>query len=115
MLPMQEWQVDVPGQEASHVSGLKIRFEGTPQSRFFEGSPGKVPDGVKPMDLVRLIREGYEAYEKAWLSQRRDSAPECSASPSMPMNELPGTASTSDGEGAVPIIRKKRRRRIVSE
>ncbi len=63
---MDEWQIDVAQQTARHTSGLTLTFEGRPGTRHFSGTPSHVPDGMPSLDMVRLIREGYQAFENAW-------------------------------------------------
>lgn len=63
---MDDWQIDVEGQKARHSSGLELTFEGRPRTKHFSGSPSRVPEGMASLELVRLIREGYQAFEDAW-------------------------------------------------
>ncbi|MFO7787446.1 MAG: hypothetical protein R6W87_06670 [Halospina sp.] len=63
---MDDWQIDVESQKARHSSGLELTFEGRPRTKHFSGSPSRVPEGVQSLELVRLIREGYQAFEAAW-------------------------------------------------
>ena len=63
---MDDWQIDVDGQTARHSSGLELSFEGRPRTRHFSGTPTQVPNGMQSLELARLIREGYQAFEDAW-------------------------------------------------
>jgi len=101
---MEDWQVDVAAQTAEHSSGLQIVFEGRPQTRHFSGTPSQVPKGMPSLQLVRLIREGYQAYEEAYPS----AAPERTVAEAVPA----GTAGTTDDGATVKVRRKRPRRRL---
>ncbi|TVP55315.1 MAG: hypothetical protein EA349_09640 [Halomonadaceae bacterium] len=98
---MDDWQIDVAQQIAQHSSGLQINFEGKPQSRHFSGTPSKVPQEMPPLKLVQLIREGYQAYEEAFI---RISPPPASTAASQEK------ALSSDEEVGVKVRRRRRRR-----
>ncbi len=99
---MSEWQVDVGRQTAQHSSGLVLTFEGKPKTRHFSGTPTHVPDGMPSLDLVRLIREGYQAFEDAW--------PEGGA----PAQSEPcaGAAGKEDNGAGVKVSHRRPRRRL---
>lgn len=95
---MVEWQIDVAQQTAQHTSGLVLSFEGRPRTRHFSGTPTHVPDGMASLELVRLIREGYQAFEDAW-SDEGESAP-----------AREGRSERPSGDGVQVRHRRPRRR-----
>ena len=44
-------------------------FEGEPESRYFSGSPHCMPPDMSNIELVKLIREGFDFYRKAYAEQ----------------------------------------------
>lgn len=103
---MDDWQIDVASQTAQHSSGLQITFEGRPQSRHFSGTPSRVPQGMPSLKLVQLIREGYQAYEEAFVREKPPAAGAASG----------GVASRSSAgsgeEGGVKVRRRRPRRQV---
>lgn len=99
---MSEWQIDVGRQTAQHSSGLVLTFEGRPKTRHFSGTPTHVPDGMPSLDLVRLIREGYQAFEDAWPDE--GAAPESESGS--------GAAGKQDSGAGVKVSHRRPRRRV---
>ncbi|WP_097461444.1 hypothetical protein [Mangrovitalea sediminis] len=61
-MPHPKWSVDLAAACASHTSGMMLKFEGVPDTTNFSVSPGRVPSGLNAVEVVRLIREGVEAF-----------------------------------------------------
>lgn len=57
------WTVNLTDGSAVHVSGMLLKFEGVPESTNFSVSPGRVPESLKAIEVVGLIREGVEAFK----------------------------------------------------
>ncbi len=100
---MSEWQIDVSRQTAQHSSGLVLTFEGKPKTRHFSGTPTHVPEGMPSLDLVRLIREGYQAFEDAWPEQGAPAQSE-------PGSGAAGAGRENNGSGVKVSHRRPRRR-----
>lgn len=97
---MDDWHIDIDAQTAEHPNGFKLAFEGRPQTRHFSGNPVNVPKGLAALEVVRMIREGYEAYEKAF--------PDAPPPPRQPQS--------ADGEdGPRVTVRRRRPRRRLQE
>lgn len=64
---MRDWTVDMIARSVKHASGLTIVFEGTPGSDHFIGAPRNYSKAMNPLELSRLIREGFAEYESALL------------------------------------------------
>ena len=101
---MDDWQIDVAAQTAHHSSGLQLSFEGKPRTKHFSGTPTHVPDGMQSLELVRLIREGYQAFENAWPDQGEGTVARAS-----------GKAEQEEGSGVQVRHRRPRRRVSRSE
>jgi|GEM_PF-611586 hypothetical protein len=98
---MDDWQIDVASQTATHSSGLQLSFEGKPRTKHFSGTPTHVPDGMQSLQLVRLIREGYQAFENAWPDEGEGDSSVAKAS---------GRAEQEEGSGVQVRHRRPRRR-----
>ncbi|TDT37062.1 hypothetical protein DES49_3014 [Halospina denitrificans] len=96
---MDDWQIDVAAQTAHHSSGLQLSFEGKPRTKHFSGTPIRVPDGMQSLELVRLIREGYQAFENAWPDEDDDTVAKAS-----------GKAEQEESNGVQVRHRRPRRR-----
>lgn len=96
---MDDWQIDVAAQTARHTSGLQLSFEGRPRTKHFSGTPTHVPDGMQSLELVRLIREGYQAFEDAWPEDGGATVAKAS-----------GRAEQEEGSGVQVRHRRPRRR-----
>lgn len=62
-MPHSKWSVDLAAACASHTSGMMLKFEGVPDTTNFSVSPGHVPSELNAIEVVRLIREGVEAFK----------------------------------------------------
>lgn len=63
---MDDWTVDIGEKKIQHTSGLTIYFDGVPDTDHFTGSPRNYSKAINPLQLSRLIREGFAAYQAAW-------------------------------------------------
>lgn len=63
---MDDWTVDIGEKKIQHTSGLTIYFDGVPDTDHFTGSPRNYAKTMNPLELSRLIREGFAAYQSAW-------------------------------------------------
>lgn len=68
---MSTWTIDVANETARHSSGLIIKFEGTPNSDDFGGTPIDIPASLNPLQMASLLRTGFEEYSANYASARR--------------------------------------------
>jgi len=66
MNEMNEWKVDINKRTVQHTSGLTIQFEGEPETDHFAGSFKHYPRDLTPLQIARLIREGFDEFRSAW-------------------------------------------------
>ena len=97
---MDDWQIDGDGQTARHRSGLQLRFEGRPRTKHFSGTPTQIPDGMQSRELVRLIREGYQAFENAWPEEDETTVGEA------------GSKAEQQDDSGVQVRHRRPRRRL---
>jgi len=103
---MDDWQIDVASQTATHSSGLQLSFEGKPRTKHFSGTPTHVPDGMQSLQLVRLIREGYQAFENAWPDEGEGDSSVAKKRPAGPSRkrEVASRCATGGPGGAFPVL-----------
>lgn len=63
---MSDWIADMGEKKVEHVSGFTIYFDGVPGTDHFTGTPRNYVKTMNPLELSRLIREGFAAYQAAW-------------------------------------------------
>jgi len=61
-----KWIVDLENRMISHLSGMRITFEGVPESTHFEGSPSNMPRHLTALETAQLIREGFTLFREAF-------------------------------------------------
>lgn len=71
---MSKWTVDIEARMIKHESGFVITFEGEPDTDHFIGAPKHYPKELNPLQLSRLIREGFEAFRVAWKETTNERA-----------------------------------------
>jgi len=71
---MDDWEIDLQKNIISHISGMWILFKGKPDTDYFEGWPENIPQNMNSLDVVRLIRVGFDVYRKAF-QQKYDINP----------------------------------------
>lgn len=71
----QGWTVSVPDRSAVHESGVRLTFDGHPNSSSFSFTPSARPEGITTLQWVSMIRLGVEAYRNAFAEEDDGSVP----------------------------------------
>ena len=88
---MSTWTIDLANETAKHSTGLIIKFEGTPNTDDFGGTPIDIPADLKPLQMVSLLRMGFEEYSASYTDARRSKRtppPRPATAPTRPVLKL---------------------------
>ncbi|CBL44604.1 Hypothetical protein HDN1F_10210 [gamma proteobacterium HdN1] len=100
------WVIDLDAQLITHrATAFRVQFEGDPTSNDCEGKPSKFPAGITALEQVRLLREAYDAYIKAFES--RSKVARATSGKSRPAAEAPPAVSRKLQAGK-PTLRLNR-------